>query len=102
RDLGLHGLKDIDAPEHLYQITASGLLAEFPPPRSRNASPHNLPSEVTEFVGRTREIAEIKGILETTRLLTLAGPGGTGKTRLALRVANEVLSSYSGGVYFVA
>jgi predicted ATPase/class 3 adenylate cyclase len=102
RDLGLHGLKDIDVPEHLYQITASGLLAEFPPPRSRNASPHNLPSEVTEFVGRTREIVEVKRILETTRLLTLAGPGGTGKTRLALRVANEVLSSYSGGVYFVA
>lgn len=102
RDLGLHGLKDIDAPEHLYQITARGLLAEFPPPRSRNASPHNLPSEVTDFVGRTREIVEIKGILETTRLLTLAGPGGTGKTRLALRVANEVLPNYSGGVYFVA
>jgi len=101
RDLGLHGLKDIDTPEHLYQITASGLLAEFPPPRSRNASPHNLPSEVTDFVGRMREIAEVTKILETTRLLTLAGPGGTGKTRLALRIANKVLSRFTGGVYFV-
>jgi len=101
RDLGLHWLKDIDTPEHLYQITAGGLLAELPPPRSRNANPHNLPSEVTDFVGRTREIKEVTSILEVTRLLTLAGPGGTGKTRLALRISNELLPKYLGGVYFV-
>jgi predicted ATPase/class 3 adenylate cyclase len=100
-DLGLHTLKDIDLPEHIFQVTAPGLLAEFPPPRSRNVRPHNLPSEVTDFVGRPHELAEIRRLLGMTRLLTLVGPGGTGKTRLALRVATEVLPKFEGGVYFV-
>jgi predicted ATPase len=101
RDLGRHLLKDLDEPEHLFQATVPGLLAEFPPPRSRHVRPHNLPSEVTEFIGRESEIADARRLLATNRLLTLAGPGGTGKTRLALRLANVALPDFADGVYFV-
>src|SRR5439155_8043941 len=101
RDLGQHRLKDIAHPEHLHDLVIEGLEADFPPPRTLDARPNNLPVQLTSFVGREDEIAEIRRLLGRTRLLTLTGPGGTGKTRLALQVAEEVLTEYGDGVFFV-
>jgi len=101
RDLGEHRLKDIDHPEHLYDLVIDGLTADFPPPRTLDARPNNLPAQLTSFVGREEEIAEIGKVLGLTRLLTLTGAGGTGKTRLALHVATEVLTEYPDGAFFV-
>ncbi len=100
RDLGEHRLKDLDKPERLFQVVAPGLEADFPPPRSLE-TPTNLPPQVTSFVGRDREVHDVLRLLKATRLLTLTGPGGTGKTRLSLRVAEESRSDYTGGVFFV-
>jgi predicted ATPase/class 3 adenylate cyclase len=101
RSLGRHRLKDIEKPEVLFQVVARRLLSDFPPPRSLDARPHNLPSEVTDFIGRQAELTEIKRLLGASRMVTLLGPGGTGKTRLALRVANEILEQFDDGVFFV-
>ena len=101
RDLGEHRLKDLIHPEHLYDLVIEGLPADFPPLRTLDARPNNLPPQLTSFVGREEEIAEVRGLLETTRLLTLTGAGGTGKTRLALQVASEVLLEYPDGAFFV-
>jgi predicted ATPase/class 3 adenylate cyclase len=100
RDLGRHRLKDIEHPEHLYDLVIAGLPAEFPAIRSVDAQPTNLPPQRTSFVGRERELAEITSLLAETRLLTLTGPGGTGKTRLALKVAADQLDRFSDGVFF--
>jgi predicted ATPase/class 3 adenylate cyclase len=102
RDLGEHRLKDLPRPEHLYQVLAEGIESEFPPLRSMDARPNNLPTQITSFVGRTREIEEVEGLLERTRLLTLTGPGGTGKTRLSIRVASDLLPRFRDGTFFVA
>jgi predicted ATPase/class 3 adenylate cyclase len=99
RDLGPHRLKDIAHAEHLYDLVIDGLPCDFPPPRSLDARPNNLPLQLTSFVGREREIAEVKRLLEANRLLTLTGPGGTGKTRLALQVAGEVLTDFRDGAF---
>jgi predicted ATPase/class 3 adenylate cyclase len=102
RDLGRHGLKDFDEPQRLYDLVIDGLPADFPPIRSLGELRRtNLPSPRTSFVGRERELAEIAELLGRTRLLTLTGPGGTGKTRLALRVAAEQLDRFDDGVYMV-
>jgi len=101
RDLGGHRLKDLEGEERLYQLVIEGLPAEFPPPRSLEMSVSNLPQQLTTFCGRERELAEAKGLLAATRLLTLTGPGGTGKTRLAIRIAQEVAGDFPDGVYFV-
>jgi predicted ATPase/class 3 adenylate cyclase len=101
RDLGRHRLKDIEHPEHLYDLVIEGLPAEFPAIRTIDARPTNLPLQRTSFVGRAREVAEVTDILSQTRLLTLTGPGGTGKTRLALKVAADHLDRFSDGVFFV-
>ncbi|HLA99701.1 MAG TPA: adenylate/guanylate cyclase domain-containing protein [Anaerolineales bacterium] len=101
KDLGCHFLKDIEQPEHLYQINITGLWSDFPPPRARNARPHNLPSELSDFVDRENELGEITNLLAENRLVTLTGPGGTGKTRLGLRVAAEVLPRFTDGVFFI-
>jgi predicted ATPase/class 3 adenylate cyclase len=100
RDLGEHRLKDIAHPEHLYQAVIEDLTSDFPPPRTLDARPNNLPSQLTSFVGREEEIAEVRSLLERTRLLTLTGAGGTGKTRLALQVATEVLLEFADGAFF--
>ena len=101
RDLGEHRLKDIDRSEHLFQIVADGLATEFPPLRSLTGRPNNLPAQVTSFVGRDREKQELLEHLGSSRLLTLTGPGGTGKTRLSLEVAAASLDRFTDGVYFV-
>jgi predicted ATPase/class 3 adenylate cyclase len=101
RDLGEHRLKDIAHPEHLHDLVLEGLPADFPPPRTLDARPNNLPAQLTSFVGREQEMAEVRRLLSGTRLLTLTGAGGTGKTRLALQVATEVLTEYGDGAFFV-
>jgi predicted ATPase/class 3 adenylate cyclase len=101
RDLGEHRLKDIAHPEHLHHLVLEGIPADFPPPRTLDARPNNLPAQLTSFVGREEEMAEVRGLLSRTRLLTLTGAGGTGKTRLALQVATEVLTEYRDGSFFV-
>lgn len=101
RDLGEHRLKDLARPEHLYQAVAAGLLVDFPALRSLDIRPNNLPMQLTTFIGREREKAEVKGLLSRARLVTLTGPGGTGKTRLALEVAAEMLAQNADGVWLV-
>ena len=87
RDLGAHPLRDLQQPERVFQLVPPDLPADFPPLRTPEALPHNLPAQVTSFVGRERELAEVARLLAATRLLTLTGTGGTGKTRLALQAA---------------
>jgi Adenylate and Guanylate cyclase catalytic domain len=100
RSLGSHRLKDLVGFEQLYDIAIDGLETQFPPPRTLEV-PSNLPAELTSFVGREAAVARVKSLLETNRLLTLTGPGGTGKTRLALRVAAEMTTSFPDGAFFV-
>jgi predicted ATPase/class 3 adenylate cyclase len=100
QDLGSHRLKDLRHPEHLHQLVIAGLQADFPPLKTLEI-PSNVPAELTSFVGREREVEQIKGILEGTRLLTLTGPGGSGKTRLAVRAAAELVERFRDGVFVV-
>jgi predicted ATPase/class 3 adenylate cyclase len=100
RDLGEHRLKDLARPERIYQLTIDGLPAEFPPIRTLE-TPTNLPTQRTTFVGREREVARVKELLRGPGLMTLTGPGGSGKTRLALHTARELLDAYPDGVFVV-
>jgi predicted ATPase/class 3 adenylate cyclase len=104
RDLGPHRLKDLTAPERIFQLEIDGLGSEFPLLKTLDAGMTNLPSPRTSFVGRRDELAEIDRLLEdpNCRLLTLVGPGGVGKTRLALEAAARRLDRYPHGVHFVA
>jgi hypothetical protein len=90
-DLGEHRLKDLSKPERLFQFNAPDLPREFPALKSLNTLPNNLPIQLTSFIGRERELAEAKEKLSSARLLTLIGPGGTGKTRLSLQLATDLL-----------
>ena len=103
RDLGLHRLKDLTEPEHLYQVLHEALRSEFPAPNTLDGRPNNLPQQSTEFLGRDDELAAIHLMLDspTTRLLTITGPGGAGKTRIGLQVAAEQLDRFQNGVFFV-
>jgi predicted ATPase/class 3 adenylate cyclase len=101
RDLGEHRLRGLDRPEHLHALVIDGLPADFPPLRTLDARPSNLPLQLSSFVGRDDEIAEVRRLLAGARLLTLTGPGGSGKTRLALRVGAELLGEYRDGCCFV-
>jgi predicted ATPase len=100
-DLGVHRLKDLSAPEHIFELRHPDLPDAFPPLRSLDARPNNLPVQLTGFVGRSRELSEVSTLLLGTRLLTLTGAGGSGKTRLALQVAADRLERYPDGVWFV-
>jgi class 3 adenylate cyclase len=102
RDLGEHRLKDLERPEHLYQVEAAGLDREFPPLRSLDARRHNLPEQLTPFVGRSAERARAVELVASNRLVTFTGPGGSGKTRLALESAAASLERFGDGVFFVA
>jgi len=101
RDMGERRLKDIVRPEHLYQVTAPDLPSEFPPLTTLETINHNLPAQLTSFIGREQEIVEARELLSSTRLLTFIGPGGTGKTRLSLQVAAEQLPEFKDGVWLV-
>jgi len=101
RDLGLVRLRDLASPERLYQVVHPELRREFPALRSLEATPNNLPQQATSFVGRERELAEARTALAHTRLLTLFGAGGIGKTRLSLQLAAEVLDDFPDGVWLV-
>jgi len=101
RDLGSVRLRDLASPEHVCQLVHPELRQEFPALRSLEATPNNLPQQMTSFVGRERELAEVRTLLRKTRLLTLLGVGGLGKTRLSLQVAADVLDDYPDGVWFV-
>ena len=101
RDLGSHGLKDLTEPEHVYQVDVEGLDGSFPPLASLNAVANNLPQQVTDFVGRESELADIGNLLDEARLVTVLAPGGVGKTRLALQAAAEATAEYPDGVFFI-
>ena len=101
RDLGVHRLKDLSEPERLYQLVIEGAPRDFPPPRTLGRAAAALPVQPTSFIGREQEIGEARRLLGRTRLLTLVGPGGTGKTRLALQLAAEIADEFDGGVWFV-
>ena len=101
RSLGEHRLRDLARPEQVYQLLARGIAADFPPLRSLNELPNNLPQQLKSFVGREREIAEITSLIENHRLVTLVGSGGIGKTRTSLQVAANLLDGSSDGVWFI-
>ena len=94
-------LRDLAGPERVWQVIAPGLRHDFPALRSLEATPNNLPQQLTTFVGREHERVELGKLLASTRLLTLCGMGGLGKTRLSLQFAAEVVDRYTDGVWFV-
>jgi predicted ATPase/class 3 adenylate cyclase len=98
-DLGSHRLRDLTEPEHVWQLTIEDIPAEFPPLRSLDALPNNLPNQPTSFCGRDHDLEEVKSLLAKHQLLTLTGAGGIGKTRLALQVGADLLDRYSDGVW---
>ncbi|MEV4200296.1 adenylate/guanylate cyclase domain-containing protein [Micromonospora globbae] len=100
-DLGLHRLRGFDDRERLFQLVAPGLERQFPRPRTADAVAHNLPTQVTSFIGRETERAELRRLVEEHRLVTVLGAGGAGKTRLAVELASGVVEAYPDGVWFV-
>src|SRR2546422_8441692 len=101
KDLGLHRLKDLARAERLFQLLIDGLPGVFPALRTLEATPNNLPTQLTSFIGRDDQVREARQLLTRSRLLTLTGPGGTGKTRLSLQIAADVMDQFPDGVYFV-
>jgi predicted ATPase/class 3 adenylate cyclase len=100
-DRGEHRLRDVDQPEHVFQLIAPGLGRDFPPLLSQAVVQTNLPRQLTSFVGRDREMAEVEALLHERRMVTLIGTGGTGKTRLLLETAGTVIDHHSDGVWLV-
>ncbi len=101
RDLGWHRLRDLVRAEHLFQVVAPDLPHAFPALKSLEGIPNNLPRQLTTFIGREREIAEVTRLLAEAHLLTVTGTGGNGKTRLSLEVAAGLLDEYPGGVWLL-
>jgi len=104
RDLGMHPLKGLRRPEQIYQLVMPDVPSDFPPLQTQVGPKHNLPEQLTAFIGRQAEISEVRSLLsqDGVRLVTLKGPGGMGKTRLAIEVARQELEGYSDGARFVA
>jgi predicted ATPase/class 3 adenylate cyclase/DNA-binding CsgD family transcriptional regulator len=100
-DLGSHRLRDLTRPEQVFQVTHPELPGRFPPLRSLDRVANNLPAQLTSFIGREAELAQVEGLLAQVRLLTLTGAGGAGKTRLAAHTAAAVAESYPAGVWWV-
>lgn len=102
-DVGTHRLKDLQQPCHLFQLGIAGIPSEFPPLKTLDCSSHNLPIQPTPFIGREKEVAAVIALFrrEEVRLVTLTGPGGTGKTRLGLQVAAELSDNFADDVFFV-
>jgi predicted ATPase/class 3 adenylate cyclase len=101
RDLGDHGLRDLELPERLYQVVIPGLPSDFPPIRSAEPRLGNLPTPLTSFVGRERALRDVKDLVSRSKLVTLTGPGGTGKTSLALRAAADLQAEMEDGAFLV-
>lgn len=101
RDLGSHRLKDLGEPERVYQLVHPALRSRFPAVKSIGARPHNLPIQLTSFVGRERELSDLRSLLAKWRLVTLVGEGGIGKTRLALQAAADMIDDFEDGIFFV-
>jgi predicted ATPase/class 3 adenylate cyclase len=103
RDLGEQRLRDLTRPEHVFQLLHPELPADFPPLNTLEARPNNLPVQPTPLIGREQELAALRGLLarDAARLVTLTGPGGTGKTRLALQTAADLLDEFADGVFFI-
>ena len=100
-DLGAHRLKDLAEPQHIFQVVAEGIATAFPPPATLDARPNNLPSQISEFIGREDELHELRAMLEHNRLVTICGAGGIGKTRLALELAADTIGRYADGSWLV-
>src|SRR5439155_301480 len=103
RDLGERRLKDLIRPERVFQLLHPDLPQEFPPLNTLDLRPNNLPAQATPLVGRETEVAAVRDLLrrDDVRLVTLTGPGGTGKTRLGLQVAADMVDEFESGVFFV-
>jgi predicted ATPase len=103
RDMGERRLKDLIRPERVFQVVAADLPSEFPPLKTLDARPNNLPAQPNPLIGREREVAAVSAMLRESkvRLVTLTGPGGTGKTRLALQTAAEMVDEFEDGAIFV-
>jgi len=101
RDLGDHRLRDLARPERIYQLDVQGHPSEFPPLRTPDVVPNNLPTLATSFVGRDQELEEVKKLIRGSRVLTLTGVGGAGKTRLAIQSAVEMVDEFPGGTWLI-
>ena len=103
RDLGEHRLKDLSRPERIFQLVHPALASDFPPLATHGRRPNNLPTLASEFLGREAQLAAIRDLLEASavRLVTLTGPGGIGKTRLALQAGADQIDRFEDGVFFV-
>lgn len=100
-DLGAHRLKDLAEPLHIFQIVADGVTSDFPPPATLDARPNNLPSQISPFVGRKDELSKLREMVAGSRLVTICGAGGIGKTRLALEFAADTIGQYKDGSWLV-